>query len=208
MGTVVLAAFAAIAAGMLPAQTITFTGRRTSSAASSGNGSFRPSAQRFSIITFRPSKYPVSFSPSRNTRKRSAVTTLGHSALRTPTTGIDACCACAASGSGTTALPNSVMNSRRLILNLSPSMMRPEYQINDRVAQILLHRNARALPRTVVGQQEKKTDTRTEGRRRSPLSSRAVVIRSVGRLARNRARPGSNREEAWLRPQAIAFGGG
>ena len=51
MGSVEVAALAASAAGGALA-TITATGRRTSSAASAGSRSYRPSAQRYSIATF------------------------------------------------------------------------------------------------------------------------------------------------------------
>src|SRR5215475_13461012 len=45
---------------------------RTRSAASAGRASLRPFAQRYSIATFRDSKYPVVFNPSRNESSRSA----------------------------------------------------------------------------------------------------------------------------------------
>ena len=63
MGIVVLADFAASAAGAPPGATITVTGRPAKSAASAGNLLCWPSAQRNSIATFRPSTYPVSPRP-------------------------------------------------------------------------------------------------------------------------------------------------
>ena len=54
IGIVVVAALAASAPECLRL-TITFTCRRTKSAASAGSRSFWPSAQRYSIATFRPS---------------------------------------------------------------------------------------------------------------------------------------------------------
>jgi hypothetical protein len=47
MGIVIVAALAAIAEGLPPVAAITVTWRRTRSAASAGNRSFRPSAQRY-----------------------------------------------------------------------------------------------------------------------------------------------------------------
>jgi len=54
MGIVAVATFAAIAAGVLVAA-ITATCLRIRSAIIVGNRSIRPSAQRYSIATFRPS---------------------------------------------------------------------------------------------------------------------------------------------------------
>jgi len=54
-GMVIVAAFAASAEARLPGATMTLTCRPTSSAASPGNRSFLPSAQRYSIAKFRPS---------------------------------------------------------------------------------------------------------------------------------------------------------
>ncbi len=51
IGIVNVAAFAASVAGVLPSAAITVTRRRTRSAASAGNRSFCPSAQRYSIAT-------------------------------------------------------------------------------------------------------------------------------------------------------------
>ena len=57
IGMVEVAALAASAAGGALA-TITVTGRRTNSDASAGIRSYRPSAQRYSIATFRLSMEP------------------------------------------------------------------------------------------------------------------------------------------------------
>src|SRR5262245_31846334 len=110
---VVVAAFAAsTAAGLFAAITVTW--RRIRSATNAGSCSYRPSAQRSSIATLRPSTSPNSLSPSRNALTRCAYR-LGDSLLRNPITGIAACCACAADGH-TAAPATSVMNSRRLIV--------------------------------------------------------------------------------------------
>jgi hypothetical protein len=55
IGMVAVAVLAANAAGCPPAAASTVTGRLTSSVAIAGNRSYRPSAQRYSIATFRPS---------------------------------------------------------------------------------------------------------------------------------------------------------
>jgi hypothetical protein len=55
IGTVLLAAFAANAVGVLPGTAITLTGRRSRSASNPDNRSLRPSVQRYSIATLRPS---------------------------------------------------------------------------------------------------------------------------------------------------------
>ena len=55
IGIVVVAALAASAAGVFPGVTMTATRRRTRSAAKSGSRLSCPSAQRYSIATFRPS---------------------------------------------------------------------------------------------------------------------------------------------------------
>src|SRR5215467_3591193 len=112
IGIVVVAAFAASAAGVLAEVTITLTRRRIRSSTSSGNRWYWPSAQRYSIDTFWPSTKPDSLRPRRN-----AVNQWGCSpanvTLRNPITGIAACCARAASGHAAAAPPTSVMNSRR-----------------------------------------------------------------------------------------------
>lgn len=55
IGISVVAALAAMAVGVPPVATMTLTERRTNSVASSGNRSNLPSAQRKSIVAFRPS---------------------------------------------------------------------------------------------------------------------------------------------------------
>ena len=60
MGIVAVAAFAAEAEGLSVATSIV-TCRRTSSAASAGKRSSRPSAKRYSIATLRPTAKPNSF---------------------------------------------------------------------------------------------------------------------------------------------------
>jgi hypothetical protein len=70
-----------------------------------------PSAQRYSIVTLRPSTKPVSFRPRRKARRRLANRS-GVSPPRNPITGIASCCARAASGHAA-ALPSMAMNSRR-----------------------------------------------------------------------------------------------
>ena len=67
IGMVEVAALAASAAGGALA-TITVTGRRTNSDASAGIRSYRPSAQRYSIATFRLSMNPISLRPRRKCR--------------------------------------------------------------------------------------------------------------------------------------------
>ncbi len=59
IGIVVVAGFAATAAGVAAA-TITFTWRRTNSAASAGNRSYWSSAHKYSMLTFWPSIKPAS----------------------------------------------------------------------------------------------------------------------------------------------------
>ena len=113
MGIVAVAAFAASAAGVLPGATITFTRRRTKSAAKTGNRSFWPSAQRKSIVTLRPSTKPVSLRPWRKERKGPAYKSADE-LPRKPITGI-VCCAVAISGHAA-ATPKSVTNARRLIV--------------------------------------------------------------------------------------------
>jgi hypothetical protein len=111
IGIVEVAAFAASVAGVLPGVAITFTRRRTRSAASAGNRSLWPSAQRYSIATFLPSTYPVSLRPWWNAGIRLAQR-LRDSLPSSPIIGIDGF-ACAATGQTTAAPPKIVMNSRR-----------------------------------------------------------------------------------------------
>src|SRR5215211_5484594 len=114
IGIVAVAAFAAAAVGMPPPLAITATWRRTRSAASAGNRSYWPSAQRYTIVTFSCSTKPVSLRPWRNARSRSPMAS-GDLVSRKPITGIADCCARAVSGHAA-APPRSVMNSRRLML--------------------------------------------------------------------------------------------
>ena len=97
IGIVGVAGFAASAAGAPPGATITATGRAANSAASDGNLSCWPSAQRNSIATFRPSAYPASPRPWRKALTRLA-NAAGDPAPRYPITGVAGCCARAASG--------------------------------------------------------------------------------------------------------------
>src|SRR5262245_39777614 len=110
IGMVEVDALAASADGVPPAAKRRATRNPTSSAASAGNRSYRPSAQRKAIRRFSPSTNPASRRPSRN-----ALTTLwdslGERPLRNPMTEIAACCARAARGHAA-APPSSVMNSR------------------------------------------------------------------------------------------------
>ena len=92
---------------------MTATFRSTSSAAAAGNRSYRPSTQRYSIATLRPSTYPLSASPSRNALRREAKSR-GDSGPRYPITGIEGDCA-RAEPVHAAAPPIRVRTSRRLI---------------------------------------------------------------------------------------------
>jgi hypothetical protein len=118
-GIVVVAALAANAAGSPPVAASTVTGRPASSAASAGSRSYCPFAQRYSIVTFRPSAYPVSASPRLNAAVKCALAS-GDLVLRNPITGIAACCARAATGHAAATPPSSVMNSRRFMCGWPP----------------------------------------------------------------------------------------
>jgi hypothetical protein len=73
IGTVVLAAFAANAAGVLPGTAITLTERWSRSVINPDIRSFWPSAQRYSIATLPPSTtWPTSRSPCCNARTKLA----------------------------------------------------------------------------------------------------------------------------------------
>src|SRR5262249_484225 len=119
IGTVVVAALAASAEGVLP--TITATCRRRRSATRSGNRSVLCSNERCSIATLCPSTKPASFSPSRNAVTRSLGTSVSDPLRRNPTTGIAGCWARAASGHAAAAPPSAASNSRRLMV----TVMRP-----------------------------------------------------------------------------------
>jgi hypothetical protein len=94
MGIVVVACWAARAAGVVEAK-ITSTLRRTSSAASSGSRSYFPSADRTSMARFWPSTQPRSRSPCRNAAKRG----VSRAGDRYPTRGtFDGGCAVAVRG--------------------------------------------------------------------------------------------------------------
>ena len=97
-----------------PDVTMTSTLSRTNSAAISAKRSLRPSAQRYSIATVRPSIQPS----SRSRCTKAAIHGLqaeGVLAPRNPMVGsLLGCCARAASGHAA-APPSSVMNSRRFI---------------------------------------------------------------------------------------------
>ena len=111
IGMTDVACFAATTA--VPAVTMTSTLSRTNSAAISAKRSLRPSAQRYSIATVRPSIQPS----SRSRCTKAAVhgpQAEGVAAPKNPMVGSFAgCCARAASGHAAAAPPSSVMNSRR-----------------------------------------------------------------------------------------------
>ena len=109
IGMTAVACFVARTA--LPDVTMTFTLRRTNSAAISAKRSLRPSAQRYSNATVRPSIQPSSCS-----RRSKAATywfqTEGVAAPKTPIVGgLPGCCALAASGHAA-APPSTDMNCR------------------------------------------------------------------------------------------------
>ena len=97
----------------VPAVTMTSTLSRTNSAAISASARLRPSAQRYSIATVRPSTQPSS--RSRCTKGgRPIRAEVGRRAAQEPDgRQLPGCCARAASGHATAAPPSSVMNSRR-----------------------------------------------------------------------------------------------
>jgi len=112
IGITVVACFAARTGGV-PEVTMTSTLRRTNSAAISAKRSRRPSAQRYSIATLRPSIHPS----SRSRWTRASAQALCNEAVaepRNPMVGsFPACCPRAASGQATAAPPNAASNSRR-----------------------------------------------------------------------------------------------
>src|SRR5262249_8427821 len=117
IGISAVACFAATTGGVAYV-TITSTLSRTNSAAISARFSYRPSAQRYSIATVRPS-----IQPSSRNRCTKAVT---HRFMATdvlvpknPMVGGFGCCARAASGH-VAALPSRVMNSRRFMCGWPP----------------------------------------------------------------------------------------
>lgn len=112
IGIIAVAALAASAAELDTGVAITVTRRRTRSDAILGIKSSWPLAQRYSILTLRPSTKPASPNPRRNPTILSC-----HSAADTvyndPTSGNAGCCACAASGSAAAAPPTRLRNLRR-----------------------------------------------------------------------------------------------
>ena len=117
-----VACFAARTVGV-PDVTMTSTLSRTNSAAISAKRSSRPSAQRYSIVTVRPSIQPS----SRSRCTKAATQSLAAERVvgpKNPMVGsFPACCARAASGHAAAAPPSSVMNSRRPMpdMGLPPS---------------------------------------------------------------------------------------
>src|SRR3954464_10085555 len=107
MGTVVVAALAAVGAALPPVATITETRRRISSVAIADTRLIWFSAHLYSTETFSPSPKPSSFSPWRNPRNRSVYPS-GDAALRNPITG-NADSARAGNGHAAAAPPTSVM---------------------------------------------------------------------------------------------------
>jgi len=92
--------------------TMTSTLRRTNSAAISSKRSVRPSAQRYSIATVRPSIQPSSRSRCTNAANHWPCDE-GVPATRNPMVGFAGCCARAASGHAAAAPPNVAKNFRR-----------------------------------------------------------------------------------------------
>ena len=91
----------------------TFTRRRTSSAANAGSRSYRPSAQRYSKLTSRPSTWPVSLR-LRRIALRWFTNSSADAPPRYPITGIAGCCARALHDhAAATPPPTSAMNFRR-----------------------------------------------------------------------------------------------
>src|SRR5262249_41349306 len=113
IGIVEVACFAATAEGGPPVATSTFTRRCTNSAANAGSRSYSPRAQRYSMVTFWPSKKPASPRPLRNACNTGPVSS-GERALKNPISGFDDC-ARAENGQAAVAPPSNLMNSRRLI---------------------------------------------------------------------------------------------
>src|SRR6266480_3667467 len=98
--------------------TMTSTLRRTSSAAISSKRSVRPSAQRYSIATVRPSIQPSSRSRCTNAANHWPCDE-GVPGTRNPMVGsFPACCAWAASGNAAAAPPSNLVKSRLFIDHL------------------------------------------------------------------------------------------
>jgi hypothetical protein len=115
MGMTVVACFAAMT-GPPDHVIMTSTLSRTKSAAISAKRSVRPSAQRYSIATFR-----FSIQPSSRSRCTKAATHWlaadGVAAPKKPMVGSFVCCARATSGQPVAALPRTPRKSRRLMLH-------------------------------------------------------------------------------------------
>ena len=106
----------------LPVVTMTSTLSRTNSAAISENRSLRPSPQRYSIATLRPSVQPSSASR----RTKAAVhwrSISGEEGARSPMIGsLARCCPRAASGHANAVPPSEAMNFRlAMLIGIGPS---------------------------------------------------------------------------------------
>ena len=116
IGMTAVAFFAARTCSVPPAN-MRSTLSRTNSAAISAARSLRPSAQRYSIATVRPSIHPSSRSRFKNAASLWLSIT-GVLCPKNPMVGsFGGCCAPAASGQAV-APPTSAMNSRRLMSNM------------------------------------------------------------------------------------------
>src|SRR6478672_8377808 len=146
-----VAALAATAAAVLDSVAITATRRRTRSAASSGNLSSSPPAQRNSIATVFPSTKPASLKPLRNPAKRLAFGS-GEPECRNPMTGIAGCCARAASGHAAAAPPSMVMNAR-----LCTSVIATRFVMAGHSASEDPRERAYVRPSTSLPHQQRKT---------------------------------------------------
>ena len=108
-------AFLAATAAGVPRVTIRSTFRRTSSVAKSAKRSPRPSAERYSIMRFRPSTYPRSRIPCRKASRLAAFSALDI-VSNIPTRQTLPCrCAKAPSGTARTPLATLPTNARRSI---------------------------------------------------------------------------------------------
>src|SRR5215469_9130544 len=124
IGIVFVAASAARTATSGAPALMTATLRLTRSAAIAGSRSNWPSAQRYSMVTLRPSAKPVSPRPRWNPAMRS-VHCAADTPCSTPITGIAGCCARAASGHAAAAPPRAASNSRRpMVTVIRPSRAR------------------------------------------------------------------------------------
>src|SRR5262249_1881760 len=159
IGIVAVACFAATISGV-PEVTIISTLRRANSAAISAARSLRPSIQRYSITTVRPSIQETSRSRSTKAAIRLA-SAAGVPWPMYPMTGsLPGCCARATSGHPAAAPPSSVMNERRFIIR---SPRRPQPCLCDF-----------RVPKNRCSKLEDVTDVLTEGGRLDPFSPRHV----------------------------------